>query len=158
MREYRGEEVPAVKAHCSLCSLMVCKNAPWELVCHLNALFASQWKFKSCKHTSSITMAEELFVSCLQENFLKSLAGRNFQFWFSFWKTLCHLFCLRSLGSITSWVPRKFNFPFYLYWGAKTGAVSASFAIICPLQSSWGNFYGIVSVLMKEKLDGLKEI
>ena len=59
-----------------LCSLMVhrmplAKNASWELVCHLNALFVSSWKFESCKQNTRAAWltAEELFESYLQEVF-----------------------------------------------------------------------------------------
>ena len=54
--------------------MLLPKDSSWGLVCHLNALFVSQWKFKSFCITQANTRVawhdkpdEELFESCSQE-------------------------------------------------------------------------------------------
>ena len=63
-REGERTEEPAAKAlvfrflrSLAVRRTLLAKNASWELVCHLNALFVSQWKLKSFCITQANTRA-----------------------------------------------------------------------------------------------------
>lgn len=65
----RGEEAPAAKALVFRFLRSLAKNASWELICHLNTLFVSRWKFmSSCMTHMRHDNEEELFELYSQED------------------------------------------------------------------------------------------
>ena len=118
------------------------------------------------KHTSGMTHGWETVWIVLARGFLKSFALTDFWLRFiHFWRALRRLFQQKSLGTITNWVRRKFNFPVICIgvWRRHAGQnrlykhchYFRIFAISTIQNQAAGN---ISMCVLEEKLDFLKEI
>ena len=113
------------------------KNASWKLVCHLNALFASQWKFKSsCTHVRH----NKRLKNCLnraRKKLIKKLSSKRFSISVFIFENHCAVFFLVKISWRCYQLGSEKVYLFsYLFWDAKTGTVVfASIVVISPLQS-----------------------
>ena len=129
------------------------KSAPWKLVCHLNALFVSQWKLKSsCTHVRH----DKRLKNCLnraRKKLFEKLSSKRFSISVSFSKIIPpSLFLVKISWQCYQLGSEKVYFFSYLCWDAKIGTVVfASIVVNSPLQSiiqdqaAGGTFYENVS-------------